>query len=125
MGKFKTLQPDYNNPLHRWLMFLQDTIEEDRLEEIIMLDENIMSAQEELIKLSSDEDTRRLYELREKAIRDDLSRLSGAKAEGEKNKAIKIVKNAINKGLNDSDIQELTEMNIEEIQRIRKEVEGN
>lgn len=63
-----------------------------------MMDNLIKEAESKLVRLSSDPDTRRLYELREKQIRDEVSRMSGAKEEGEHQKAIDVAKKMLHKG---------------------------
>lgn len=58
-------------------------IENENLEEIKMSNnENIKKAEEELEYLTGDEEIRRLAYLREKAIRDEISAMAGAREEG-------------------------------------------
>lgn len=125
LTKFQKVQKDLHNPLHRWLLFLQEDIETYILEEIVMMDEVIRTAEEKLAYLSSDEETRRLYELREKQIRDEATRISGAKKEGQKvgehKKAIEIAQKMINKGKTIEEIQEFTELDKEIIIRLKAE----
>ena len=74
------------NPLHRWLMFLED-LSPDMLEVLKMEDPAISRAESVLEWLSCDQETLRLYELREKSLHDEVTRFEGAlekgRAEGE------------------------------------------
>lgn len=45
----------------------------------------------------------RLYELREKAIHDEVTRMNGEREEGESLKGIKIAKNLLKKGMSIND----------------------
>jgi len=72
-------EPD--NPLEAWLMYLNN-LEGEELQMIAEKNPAIKKALtiEEIFKKSERE--RRLYELREKAIRDEISMMAGAKEEG-------------------------------------------
>ncbi len=98
----------------------------------------IKKAQEELEYLSGDEEARRIAELREKAIRDEITNLEGARAEGEligeargkaegeiigeergeKNKSLKIAKKMKEKGISIDEIIEITELTKNEIESL-------
>lgn len=65
--------------------------------------------------LARDEETRRLAELRDKAIRDENTNLYGAREEGKKMNAIEIAKRMIRKGMKIDIIKEITELSEEEI----------
>ena len=81
MPKFIEEKLNIEDGLHRWLTFLADPQEEviDMLEH---KDEKIEKAYKVLHYLSSDPDTVRLAELREKAVWDEVSRMDGALNEG-------------------------------------------
>ena len=57
-------------------------ISEEGVKEAMEKNKEIKKAQEELEYLSGDEEARRIAELREKAIRDEITNLEGARAEG-------------------------------------------
>ncbi|HEX7055676.1 MAG TPA: PD-(D/E)XK nuclease family transposase [Bacilli bacterium] len=63
--KFRSISKDMNDPLHRWLMFLEEDLPEQQLKELMEMDPIIRKAEERLEWLSSDEETRRMYEFRE------------------------------------------------------------
>ncbi|MCD9023808.1 Rpn family recombination-promoting nuclease/putative transposase [Cohnella silvisoli] len=82
--KFRSTKHDLNNPLHRWLLFLDEKVTKQQLEELIAMDSTIKSAEERLLRLSSDEETLRLYEAREEALIEHNSAMSAAKRSGMK-----------------------------------------
>lgn len=90
--KFRKTDKDLNNSLHRWLLFLQEDVEPSILEAIVSMDNVIRRAEEKLTYLSSDEEFRRLYELREKQLRDEISRINDARREGIKEGKKEVVK---------------------------------
>ena len=57
-------------------------ISEEGVKEAMEKNKEIKKAQEELEYLSGDEEARRIAELREKAIRDEITNIEGARAEG-------------------------------------------
>ena len=103
-----------------------------------MKNEEIKKAKEQLDKISQDENERRLAELREKAVRDEMAiRDSGIKEgykkgledgekkgfiEGKKNGAleekISIAKNMLKANIDKKTISELTGLNIKEIENM-------
>ena len=82
----------------------------------------VKKAEKELEYLSGDEETRRLAELREKAIRDELAAIAQAKDEGiyegEKRKAIKIAKKMLEKQMDIALIMDITGLTREEIEKM-------
>ena len=95
----------------------------ENMEEIKMVDNKyVKKAEKELEYLSGDEETRRLAELREKAIRDELAAIAQAKNEGinqgiSQNK-IEVAKKMLAKKMNISLIVEITGLTKEEIENI-------
>lgn len=66
-----------------------------------------------------DPETRRLYELREKQIRDELTRMEGAKEEGEYQKAMDIAKQLLDRGMSADEIAEVTGLSQEDIKNVK------
>ncbi|AJD93026.1 hypothetical protein JMA_37080 (plasmid) [Jeotgalibacillus malaysiensis] len=66
-----------------------------------------------------DPETRRLYELREKQIRDELTRMGGAKEEGEYQKAMDIAKRLLDRGMSADEIAEVTGLSQEDIENVK------
>jgi predicted transposase/invertase (TIGR01784 family) len=81
LEKVKKLKRRPTNPLEAWMMYLNN-LEGEEMEAIAMENQAIKKAMtiEEMFYKSAME--RRLYELREKALLDELSMMDGAKAEG-------------------------------------------
>ena len=80
--KFRKITKDLQNPLHRWLLFLEEKLAEDQLEELIGMDPVIKKAEDRLEWLSGDEETIRLYEAREFSKYERNSIISSAKQTG-------------------------------------------
>lgn len=90
----------------------------------------VKKAEKELEYLSGDEETRRLAELREKAIRDELAAIAQArdegksegfslgKNEGESQNTIKIAKKMLEKQIDIALIMEITGLTKEEIEKL-------
>ena len=126
--------------LLNWCKFIK--FPEKVEESIIMKNEEIKKAKEQLDKISQDENERRLAELREKAVRDEMAiRDSGIKEgykkgledgekkgeekgfiEGKKNGAleekISIAKNMLKANIDKKTISEVTGLNIDEIENM-------
>ena len=127
LAKFRKIQADINNPLERWLLFLEPSSEEV-LEMIKDHDPSIAKAEKILDWLGTDEETIRLYELREKAIHDEVTRLLGAREEGKqegKQEGIKetqreVIKNMLNMGIDIDIICGVTKLNRDEIEKVKQ-----
>ena len=79
LSKFKKKCKRISTKLEQWLLFIIN----ENMEEINMVDNKyVKKAEKELEYLSGDEETRRLAELREKAIRDELAAIAQARDEG-------------------------------------------
>jgi predicted transposase/invertase (TIGR01784 family) len=70
----------WEDPLVNWMLFLEGP-SDATLEVLAMKDPAIRKAWTVLELLSQDEEARRLYEMREKALHYEISMLNGAKAE--------------------------------------------
>ena len=119
--------------LLNWCKFIK--FPEKVEESIIMKNEEIKKAKEQLDKISQDENERRLAELREKAVRDEMAiRDSGIKEgykkgleDGEKKGEekgfiegkINIAKNMLKANIDKKNISELTGLTIEQIENIQ------
>ena len=103
-------------PIWDWMQFLKSSKEE----EIIMIAEKnpqIGKAYAVLKELSQDERARMIYEEREKARRDELARMNGARQEA----ALDIAKNALKMNMKAEDIANLTKLAIERIEQLKDE----
>jgi predicted transposase/invertase (TIGR01784 family) len=114
--KFRELEFDVNNPLHRWLIFLKDDVTEDELKEVISMDVILNKAEEKLLKLSADPETRREYERRAKALSDERTRLEDAKIMG----MLGIAKSLLDSGMPFYEVAKHTPYSAEELEQLLK-----
>ena len=133
LSKFRKIKegPDISNALDRWLLFLESSSEEV-LELIKGQDPAIAKAEKILDWLGSDEETVRLYELREKAIHDEVTRMKGAKKEGReegrkegrkegKEEGIReVAANMLSDDMNIDTIHRITGLPVDELKKIQK-----
>lgn len=82
-------------------------------------DEKIAKATKVLNLLSSDPETVRLAELREKAIWDEVSRMNGARAEGIQQGKTDIARRMLAQGYSVEDIADITGLSLEEIRKLQ------
>lgn len=80
--KFRATPYDRNDPLHRWLLFMEEELAESQLKELVEMDPVIRKTEERLGWLSSDEETLRLYEARENSRIEFNSKMYSAREEG-------------------------------------------
>lgn len=71
-----------NDPLHRWLTFLDQNTSDDLLKELMDMDTAICKANEKMTFLAGDKEVLRLYNMREMAQIDYNSGMRKAKEEG-------------------------------------------
>ncbi|WP_224768124.1 Rpn family recombination-promoting nuclease/putative transposase [Metabacillus idriensis] len=120
MPKFDEMKADLHNPLHRWLLFLrEDTVKQPNLEEVFILDQLVAKAEDKLRRLSADEETIRMYQLREKFISDQKTQIEGAKNE----KAIEIAKSLLKiPSMSVQDVANHTGLSVQKVREIEREV---
>ncbi len=82
LGKIKTLPHQPQDALEAWMLYLNN-LEGEVMEAMAMEYPGIKKALTIEQAFWQSKQERRLYELREKAIRDEISALAGARAEGE------------------------------------------
>ena len=112
----KKKDKDYrDNPIERWLMFLEKDISETTLKELMSLDTAIEKAEQKIEYLSSDEDTMRIYYERERSLHERANMISSA---GER-KAVEIAKNLLNMNIPLEQIVLATGLDEEEINKIK------
>jgi predicted transposase/invertase (TIGR01784 family) len=129
--KFRRLKDkDINNPLHRWLIYLNKNTKTNILKEVIEMDPAIQAAERRFQEVLSDKETHMAYTRRMMALSDYNSGIANSRKEGEeigikKGEEIGIKKGQIEmakkmKALNTplSFIHETTGLSIEEIERL-------
>lgn len=112
--KFRDVMRDMKDPLHRWLLFLEEHVSEEQLKELIDMDPVIKKTEERLEWLSSDEETLKLYEFRENARIDYNSKIHSAKEETKK----EIAKNLLLAGMDASEVAKHAQLPIEEVKKL-------
>ena len=104
-----------------WLVFLENP-ESERVTQKMEENKNLKEAVEKLNKINEDEKMQRIIELREKAIRDEhaiyAKGVDDGIEKGAKGEKLQIAKNMIKKGMNVSDIIEVTGLTKEEIEKL-------
>lgn len=78
----------------------------------------VKKAEKELEYLSGDEETRRLAELREKAIRDELAAIAQARDEGKSEGISKVARKMLEKKMDIALIMEITGLTKAEIEKL-------
>ncbi|KZX15822.1 Rpn family recombination-promoting nuclease/putative transposase [Methanobrevibacter filiformis] len=138
MPKFRKMpDKDLNNPLHRWLMFLDRNTDQKILDDVIEMDEAIGKAQERINYVSQDKEALRAYQMREMALSDMTTAMNTARREGkmeglkegkiegkmeglkegEINLQRKHIINMKNKNMSLDEISEITGLSIDEIEK--------
>ena len=117
----KEARKEEDKELWNWLTFICNKNEEE-VKEIMEENEEIKKANEQLEYLTGDEAVRRMAFLREKAERDYVTNMSGAKEEGEKNKAIEIAKEMLKEGMEIEKIIKITKLTDKELEKLKKEI---
>jgi len=109
-----------DNPIERWLAFLEEDTSETMLKELMSMEPAIKKAEDKLEYLSSDKETMNIYWERERSLHERANMISSAEERGIKKEKIETIKNAIKIGLDYDTICKLTGASIEEIEAIKK-----
>jgi predicted transposase/invertase (TIGR01784 family) len=130
LQKFKRGLKNINNPLDRWLLFLEEDTSNDMLKEVLAVDSVIRKAEERLEWLSSDEETIKLYKAREESLIEKMSLLDEAEERGLKKGIeqgieqgkIDMAKEMILDGENIEKIKKYSKLNEKDIEKLRREL---
>ncbi len=115
LPKFKEKSKRITNKLEQWLTFIKN----ENVEEIKMIENKyIKKAEKELEYLTGDEETRRLAELREKAIRDEMAAMAKAKKQGITETKQEVAKKMLEEKVDIDIIIKVTGLTKEEIEKI-------
>ena len=121
LPKFRKKDPDMSNKLEQWLCLICD--EEDKIKMAESKNEEIEKAKKELEKLAMNPEDRELYELRLKAIRDEMNiRYSGyidGMAEGKAEEKTQIARNLLKENVNIEFISKVTGLSLKEIEKLK------
>ena len=125
MKFMKEARKEEDKELWNWLTFICNKNDEE-VREIMEENKEIKKANEQLEYLTGDEAVRRMAFLREKAERDYVTNMSGAKEEGEKigerNKTIEIAKEMLKEGMEIEKIIKITKLTDKELEKLKKEI---
>ncbi|AXF56556.1 Rpn family recombination-promoting nuclease/putative transposase [Salicibibacter kimchii] len=133
--KFKKMKKSLEDPLHRWLLFLDESLQENERKELIEMDPVIRKAEERLEWLSSDAETRRLYEARKESMLErntlivegrEEGREEGkkeGKKEGEETTQTAIVLSMLKQGFKPEEIARITELDEDWITKLSESFE--
>ena len=124
LENIKTLN-DTEKKLLNWCKFIKNPVEVE--DSIMSENEEIKKAKEELDKISQDAKERRIAELREKALMDEIAiRDSGFKEgieqglkEGSQQEKISIAKNLLKLKVDINSISQATGLSVEEIEKLK------
>nr|WP_326074298.1 Rpn family recombination-promoting nuclease/putative transposase [Paenibacillus alba] len=107
--------------LLNWLLFLKSD-NTDNWEVLKMQEPELRKAMTVLEFLSQDAETRRLYEMRQKALHDEASSMEGAREEGERQGELKgrleVATKMLAKGMDMESISDFTGLPIEELKKL-------
>ena len=117
LPKFRKKDPDMSNKLEQWLCLICD--EEDKIKMAESKNEEIEKAKKELEKLAMNPEDRELYELRLKAIRDEMNIRYSGYIDGMAEKSIEIAKNMLKENVNLELISKVTGLSLEEIENLK------
>ena len=108
---------DEKDMLVAWTEFLKDP-ESEKVRTLEMTIEEIRKARQELVKISSDDRQRELYNMRKKAMLDESDALYNAEQKGKLESKIEIAKNLLDV-LDDETIAIKTGLTVQEVKNLR------
>lgn len=117
LSKLNQQQTIPSGGLLNWLLFLKSDNTEN-WEVLKMQEPELGKAMTVLEFLSQDEEARRLYEMRQKALHDEASSMEGAREEGERRGKLEVAGKMLTKGMNLAVVSELTGISIEELKAL-------
>ncbi len=129
----KEIVKDENEAIVQWMEFI-DAKSKGVMEMLAKKNNDIKKAYDILQIISKDEKARMAYEAREAEVRDQLIRIKSAREKGieegiekgiekgETEKAIKVAKNLLKMGISIKQVAEATEIAVEKVEEIRKEI---
>ena len=118
LDKLRNGYKDENQELIDWCNFIMNP--KSITKSIIERNRYIKMANEELKKINSDEKERRLAELREKAILDEIAIRNTGYDEGKEEAKIEIAKNMLKENISINVISKVTGLSIEKVKNIMK-----
>lgn len=115
LSKLNTQPVPIEGGLVNWLLFLKSE-DKTNWEVLTMNEPTLRKAMDTLEFLSQNEEARRLYEIRQKALHDEASMMTGAKEEGK----LEITKNLLAMGLDISTISKATGFSAADLEQMKR-----
>jgi predicted transposase/invertase (TIGR01784 family) len=105
-----------NDPLYRWLTWLDETSPPELIEKVVGMDEAIKAADERMVYVTGDADAIRAYEMRQMALADETARMryvqkkgmAKGMTKGRKEEKLEIARKMKAMGLSADQIQTIT-----------------
>ncbi len=113
----KCRKEEVKTKLDGWMQFIGN-ISEEGVNIAMKENKKIKEAKEELEYLTGDEEIRRLAELREKAIRDEVTNINAARRKGTEEGRNEVAKKLKEMGMKTEDIVKATRLKIDEIEKL-------
>ncbi|MDR1909455.1 MAG: Rpn family recombination-promoting nuclease/putative transposase [Spirochaetaceae bacterium] len=113
-----------NEPLHRWLVYFDDKSPQNLVEEVIKMDPAIQKVQTTMETIQRDEALYRTYLSYEKAERDELNRINGAKRETDQRRTKEIAKKALAEGASEEFVSKITGLDMDTVKRLKPDIKG-
>ena len=123
LPKFRESNPDMNDKLNQWLAVIDDE-DRGRIEMAKAKNKIIEEAEVEIKYFTADEEARYLADLRDMWESDRNSEIGDAEERGKKENQLEIAKKLLNIGMNVKEIAQITELTIEEIEELNREVDN-
>ncbi|MGG1518223.1 Rpn family recombination-promoting nuclease/putative transposase [Paenibacillus oryzisoli] len=119
LPKLQEQRASLSDKLVKWLLFLKGVDEPELWEVIAMNEPALQKAMDTLEFLSQNEEARRLYEMRQKALHDEASMIDGAKEEGRLAKATEVALKLLKRGMTVVEASEISGLSASEVQRLK------
>jgi len=107
-----------DDPLNRWLVWLDPGSPPELIEEVVKMDSAIYSANERMVYVTGDEEAIRAYEMRQMALSDYNSSINYAREEGRAEGILEIARKMKAAGRPLSEIMEFTGLPAETIEEV-------
>ena len=108
-----------NEPLHRWLAWLDENSPRELIEEVVSMEPAILAADERFVYVTQDRETYDRYWRRQMAEMDERSRLMYAREEGIEQGTLEVARNALAKGISPDMVHEITGLDLLTIKNIQ------
>jgi predicted transposase/invertase (TIGR01784 family) len=112
MIKFRRLKEKdiKNEPLHRWLTWLDKDSPERLVEEVLKMDMGIQKAEEKMVYVTRDKEALRAYQMREMALSDWTSGLNHAREEGMQTGILQGIQKGRKEGIQEGSLKKAMEI---------------